>query len=82
MSKRFSKAIASIMLTACLVACAKRDSNAVAEYSKEGYAMNCRAYVQVAIDSHRKREYTTDAIFNALERDCGLMGNLWGHNSQ
>lgn len=71
-----------ILLTAAvlaLTACERFDPNASATYGKEsGLPANCRAYVQVVIDSYRDKKYSADQSFNALERNCGANGWLWG----
>lgn len=38
---------------------------------------NCRAYVQVAVDAYRNKEYSADETMAGLERNCGVNGQLW-----
>lgn len=62
-----------------LVACDRLDPNSEPIYGKEsGLPVNCRAYVQVAIDGYRTSQYTAEAAFAGLERNCGRYGAAWG----
>ncbi len=66
-------AIAALALTGC------GDPNSEPIYGKEsGLPVNCRAYVQVAIDAYRAHKYTAEETMNGLERNCGLFGGIWG----
>ncbi|WP_083518514.1 hypothetical protein [Dechloromonas denitrificans] len=42
-----------------------------------GLPSNCRAYVQAAVDAYRNKEYSADETMAAIERNCGVNGNLW-----
>lgn len=54
------------------------DDNKEAVYGDQFHLpVNCRAYVQVSIDSYRSHEFTADQIMNGLERNCGINGNAW-----
>ena len=67
----------SLMISVTLVVTGC-DPNAKAEFGSEtGLPSNCRAYVQVAIDSYRAKQYTAEETFAGLERNCGQNGNLW-----
>jgi hypothetical protein len=68
-----------ILLLVVLIAACSQDPNETAIYGDTGLAVNCRAYVQVSIDSWRNEEYPTQEIMNALERNCGENGWLWGN---
>lgn len=60
----------------CLTAC---DLNSKPAYGEStGLPSNCRAYVQVAVNAYRNKEYTTDETMAGLERNCGANGHLWG----
>jgi hypothetical protein len=60
----------------CLSGC---DPNSKPTYGEStGLALNCRAYVQVAVDGYRNKEYTADGTMAGLERNCGANGHLWG----
>jgi hypothetical protein len=62
---------AVFLLSAC-------DPNSKPTYGEStGLPSNCRAYVQVAIDAYRNKEYTVDETMAGLERNCGVNGNLW-----
>jgi len=64
------------VLSGCLA-----DDNAEPIYGKEsGLPVNCRAYVQVAIDSYRARTYSAEESFAGLERNCGAHGHAWKDN--
>lgn len=54
------------------------DDNDIAIYSKEnGLPVNCRAYVQFAINEYRAGKYSANDTFSALERNCGANGWSW-----
>jgi len=79
------KNMKSILLTAAAVliitGCGLADDNAKPIYGKEsGLPANCRAYVQVVVDSYRARKYSADESMNALERNCGINGISWKSN--
>lgn len=64
--------LAFFLLSAC-------DQNTKPIYGEStGLPSNCRAYVQVAIDAYRNKEYSADETMAGLERNCGVNGNLWG----
>lgn len=68
-------ATASLLITSC------SDDNAAPVYGKDsGLPVNCRAFVQFAINEYRAGKYTADATFAALERNCGLNGHSWKSN--
>lgn len=56
------------------------DDNAEPKYGKTGLPVNCRAYVQVVVDSYRARQYSADDSMAGLERNCGLHGISWKDN--
>lgn len=66
-----------MLLFIVLIAGCSQDPNKTAIYGDSGLAVNCRAYVQVSIDSWKNDEYPTEEIMNALERNCGENGWLW-----
>lgn len=69
---RTTSVIAAVFL---LSAC---DPNSKPIYGEStGLPSNCRAYVQVVIDSYRNKEYSADETMAGLERNCGVNGNLW-----
>ena len=54
------------------------DDNKEAVYgSGSNLPVNCRAYVQVAVNGFRSGEYPADQAMNGLERNCGIAGNSW-----
>lgn len=67
-----------ILLAVTLTAC--EDSNSTPKYGKESHLpANCRAYVQESVDGWRSGAYDTDDTMDALERNCGLVGDLWDY---
>lgn len=69
------------MFALALTGCVLDDDNAKPVYGKDGgFPVNCRAYVQVAIDGYRNKEYTADQAMAGLERNCGANGKAWKNN--
>lgn len=67
-----------ICLAVTLSACS--DPNSEPEYGVESHLpANCRAYVHTSIQAWRSGEYGTDETMDALERNCGLYGELWDY---
>lgn len=65
----------TVLLSAC------SDDNATPVYGKDsGLPVNCRAFVQFAINEYRAGKYTADDTFSALERNCGVNGHSWKSN--
>lgn len=69
----------TVLLLVVLITGCSEDPNETAIYGDTGLAVNCRAYVQVSIDSWKKNEYPTEEIMDALERNCGENGWLWNN---
>ncbi len=68
--------ITALTALLCLSAC---DPNSEPVYGEStGLPSNCRAYVQVAVNAYRNKEYTADETMVGLERNCGANGHLWG----
>lgn len=44
---------------------------------KSGLPVNCRALIQVGLESYHSGEYTADATLNSIERNCGPRGIIW-----
>lgn len=53
------------------------DPNGEGKYGDSGLPSNCRSYIQVSVDSWRAGEYEAEETMNAIERNCGIHGNLW-----
>lgn len=66
-----------LLLGATLLGCGKADDNAKPEYGASGLPINCRAYVQEAVNGYRSKRYTADEAMNGLERNCGVAGHAW-----
>lgn len=78
MAKSFVSSIAALAL---LCGCAPEDSNSKPVYGEgTGLPVNCRAYVQAAIDGYRIGRYTADEAMTGLERNCGIAGISWGQS--
>ena len=68
--------LSAMAITVVLCGC---DPNSKPTYGEStGLPSNCRAYVQVAVDSYRNKQYTADETMAGLERNCGANGHLWG----
>lgn len=67
-----------LLMSFLLTSCGQEDSNSKPVYGEElGLPVNCRAYIQVAVDEWRKGTYDTETTMNAVERNCGENGSLW-----
>lgn len=74
MIRLFVLFIALITIAGC-----SNDPNAMPEYGDEsGLPKNCRAYIQESIDDWRNGIHSTEDTMNAIERNCGMYGDLWG----
>jgi hypothetical protein len=70
----FIATFVSIMLVGCGIS----DDNDASVYGKEsGLPVNCRAFVQFAINEYRAGKYSANDTFSALERNCGANGWSW-----
>lgn len=79
-SKDGGSVAAALLASALLLGCGT-DDNAAPIYGKDsGLPVNCRAYVQVAVDAYRTKQYTAEETMNALERNCGKSGWAWKEN--
>ena len=73
--------IVALASSALLSGCSRLDDNAIPKYGKEsGLPVNCRAYVQVVVDSYRAKLYSAEDSMAGLERNCGLFGHAWADN--
>ena len=58
--------------------CTNSDDNDIPKFNPtSGNAINCRAFVQFAIDEYRKGTYSADDTFLSLERNCGANVYSW-----
>lgn len=74
MIRLFGLSIALISLAGC-----SSDPNSKPEYGDEsGLPKNCRAYIQESIDAWRNGVHSTEDTMDAIERNCGVYGDLWG----
>lgn len=69
------------LLPFLLSGCLLEDDNDKAVYGKDsGLPVNCRAYVQVAINGYRSGTYNASDTMNGIERNCGANGQIWKNN--
>jgi hypothetical protein len=68
-----------LITTAILLAgCNLSDDNDAPVYGKDtGLPVNCRAFVQLAINEYRAGKYSANDTMAALERNCGANGWSW-----
>lgn len=72
------KKLTLVVALIAVAGCRPQDPNLIPEYGKEsGLPANCRAFIQYAVDSYRAKQYTADATFASIERNCGANGILW-----
>jgi len=75
------KLLFAVVVLSMLAGCDQLDDNAKPIYGKEsGLPLNCRAYVQVVIDSYRAKKYSVEDSITGLERNCGINGLAWKDN--
>jgi len=73
-SLRLLLPVALLLASGCDLA----SDNSKPTYGKEsGLPANCRAYVQVAVDSYRAKQFSAEDTIAGLERNCGANGHLW-----
>lgn len=72
MKTKIAYVVAIVLLAGC-----GEDDNARPEYGKTGLPVNCRAYVQVAVNAYRAQQYTAEETMAGLERNCGAYGSSW-----
>jgi hypothetical protein len=72
------KLLLILTLHSFLAGCGQADDNDAPVYGKEtGKPVNCRAYVQAAIDGYRAKQYSANDAMAGLERNCGANGWSW-----
>jgi hypothetical protein len=72
------KLLTIIICSQILISCGLSDDNDAPVYGKDnGLPLNCRAFVQFAIDEYRASKYSADSTMVALERNCGSNGWSW-----
>lgn len=72
MIRLFSLSIALIALAAC-----SSDPNSEPKFSNDsGLPSNCRSYIQESVDDWRNGVHSTEDTMNAIERNCGVHGDL------
>jgi len=66
-----------LTITALLLAGCSDDNDAPIYGKDSGLPVNCRAFVQFAINEYRAGKYSANDTFSALERNCGSNGWSW-----
>ena len=65
--------LAGLILSSC------SDPNSKPEYGDEsGLPKNCRTYIQESVNAWRNGVHSTEDTMDAIERNCGVYGDLWG----
>lgn len=70
-------AISAVLVCILVLGCSRADDNDMPEYGPTGLALNCRAYIQEAVNGYRGKQYTADEAMNGIERNCGAAGQSW-----
>lgn len=80
MSPEILKVACASALALLLAGCSDDDNDKPAYGEGTGLPVNCRAYVQVAVDAYRDERYTAEETMAGLERNCGANGSIWKNN--
>ncbi|MCC7714683.1 kynureninase [Janthinobacterium lividum] len=73
--------VAGVFALAVLLVGCRGDDNDKPVYGEgTGLPVNCRAYVQVAVDGYRAKRHTAEETMAGLERNCGADGGIWKKN--
>ena len=67
-------------LAVLLTGCGGDDNDKPVYVDGTGMPVNCRAYVQVAVEGYRAKQYTAEETMVGLERNCGSNGGIWLNN--
>lgn len=80
MGNGISKVGGALAMTVMLAGCSGDDNDKPVYGDGTGMPLNCRAYVQVAVDGYRAKQYTAEETMAGLERNCGSNGGIWLNN--
>jgi hypothetical protein len=80
MGRRILKVASAYALAILLAGCGGDDNDKPVYGEATGMPVNCRAYVQVAVDAYRAKRYTAEETMVGLERNCGANGGIWHNN--
>jgi hypothetical protein len=80
MGNRISKVGGALARVVLLAGCGSDDNDKAVYGEATGLPVNCRAYVQVAVDGYRATRYTAEETMAGLERNCGARGRAWANN--
>jgi len=76
----FLKVACASALAMLMAGCSGDDNDKPVYGEATGLPVNCRAYVQVAVDGYRAKRYTAEETMAGLERNCGANGGIWRNN--
>lgn len=82
MGRRILKVASAYALATLLAGCGGDDNDKPVYGEGKGMPVNCRAYVQVAVDAYRAKRYTAEETMAGLERNCGANGGIWRNNRE
>lgn len=74
------KVAGTFALAVILAGCGGDDNDKPVYGDGTGMPVNCRAYVQVAVDGYRAKRFTAEETIAGLERNCGAEGRIWLNN--
>lgn len=80
MGNGISKVGGALALLVLLAGCGSDDNDKAVYGESTHLPVNCRAYVQVAVDAYRDKRYTAEETMAGLERNCGANGSTWQNN--
>lgn len=80
MGNGISKVGGALALVVLLAGCGSDDNDKAVYGESTGLPVNCRAYVQLAVDAYRDKQYTAEEAMAGLERNCGANGSIWQNN--
>ena len=70
-----------IVFISLLFLCSCADDNDKPKYNKNTkLPVNCRAYVEYAVQGFEQGEYGIEQMNNGLRRNCGYNGQIWKNN--
>ncbi len=80
MSRGILKAGRASALAVLLAGCNGDDNDKPVYGEGTGMPVNCRAYVQEAVDAYREKRYSAEETMDGLERNCGANGIAWDNS--
>lgn len=77
---KIMKVVGASAMVIALGGCGGDDNDKAIYGDSTGMPVNCRAYVQVAVDGYRAKRFTAEETIAGLERNCGAEGRIWLNN--